>query len=63
MPLPEPVTERDIWEDYFAEAYHWTPDQVAALPPRFLDRNPVIREARMRADEMRRKAQQNGPRL
>jgi hypothetical protein len=51
--IPGGITERDIWEDYFAEAYQWPPEVVERLPARFLDRNPVIREARMRAAKMR----------
>ena len=51
--LPEGITDRDIWEDYFAEAFGWPPQVVAELPPRFLDVNPLIREARMRAAKLR----------
>ena len=53
--LPEGITDRDIWEDYFAEAFGWPPQVVAELPPRFLDVNPLIREARMRAAKLRGK--------
>jgi hypothetical protein len=53
VPLPAGIDERDIWEDYYAEAYGWPPDVVANLPPRFLDRNSLIREARMRAAKLK----------
>ena len=47
------MTERDIWEEYFAEAYGWPPEVTARLPPRFIDMAPLIREARMKAAKLR----------
>ena len=61
--MPAGFTEQDFWEDFYAEQFGWTPEQVAGLPSRFLDRNPLIREAKGKAREMRRIASQNGPRL
>jgi hypothetical protein len=37
---------------FFAERYHWTPDQVDSLPIDFLDLAPTIAMARDRAQEI-----------
>jgi len=40
-------------EQQFAEAYGWTPSQVASLPLDFYMWDPVIRQAKHRVHEMK----------
>ena len=44
-----------------ADTYHFTPEQTARLPVRFVERAPMIREAKQRAAELKAKTAQ-GPR-
>lgn len=62
MPLPAGICEQDFWEDYYAEAFGWPPEVVERLPARFLDRNPLIRQAKAKAAKLRQGTTRGGVR-
>lgn len=46
--------------EWYASAYHWTPDQVGRLPLEYAPWFPVVSQARSRADQIARDQKKPG---